>query len=161
MPIDKVTQLGARLLGERVSDLSSALKSANQFLLDSKSYRELLTAFGGAVIFDNGARFMSDERSPLNDKDGFQNLELLYGLGRGKYSIERQHEKYADELPKSFVPIGEAPGGNLICVDDTGAVYLWDHESQRDEGVWRVAVSVDARAHTSSPRHRSLFDKAP
>ena len=141
---DIVAQLGARLLGEKAADLDSALKSVERMLPASDRYREMLMAFGGAVVFDKGAKFTSDVRSPLNHKDGRQSLEVLYGLGSGKHSIEYQAARYENELPTSFVPIGEAPGGNLICVDNGGIVYLWDHESHPDEGLWRVSSSLDA-----------------
>lgn len=102
-----------------------------------------MLAFGGAVVVDNGAKFKSDEQSPLNGKDGYRNLEVLYGLGKGKDSIEANVARYAGELPESFVPIGELAGGNLICVDGDGAVQMWDHESPRNGETWRVAPSVD------------------
>jgi hypothetical protein len=143
MAHEKLSQLGARLLGEKPSDLELAIKSAERVLPMSDSYREMLLTFGGAVVFDNGAKFTSDEQSPLNDKDGYQSLEVLFGLGNGKNSVEHKIAQYADELPASFVPIGEASGGNLICVGSDGAVHLWDHESQRNEGTWRIATSVD------------------
>jgi len=143
MAYENLSQLGARVLGEKPSDLEQAIKSAEQILTVSDSYRDVLLTFGGAIVFGNGAKFTCDEQSPLNDKDGYQSLEVLYGLGNGKNSIEKKAAQYADELPASFVPIGEASGGNLICVDGGGAVHLWDHESQRNEGTWRIATSVD------------------
>jgi len=151
MAFDKLSQLGPRLLGEKSSDLEGAIKSAEQVLPISDSYREILLAFGGAVIFENGAQFKSDEPSPLNDKNGLQRLEVLYGLGNAENSIERETLRYHGELPTSFVPIGESSGGNLICVDGDGAVHLWDHESQRDEGTWRIAASIDEFVNRLEP----------
>ena len=143
MAYEKLSQLEARLFGDKPSDLEPAIKSVEQILPVSDSYRELLLAFGGAVVFDKGAKFTPDEQSPLNDKDGYQSLEVLFGLGNGKGSIEQKAKQYAGELPASFVPIGDASGGNLICVDGNGVVHLWDHESQRNEGTWRIATSMD------------------
>lgn len=143
MASGKLSKLGPRLLDEKSRGLERAIKSAEQVLPSAGSYRELLLTFGGAVVFDNGAKFTSDEKSPLNDKDGYQSLEVLYGVGNGKNSIEQKTAQYAGELPTSFVPIGESSGGNLICVDGDGAVHLWDHESQRNERTWRIATSID------------------
>jgi hypothetical protein len=95
-------------------------------------------------MFDNGARLVPDERSPLDGKDGYRSVDILYGLGSGRNSIERYAATYEGEVPPSFVPIGGAPGGNQICMDNQGAIYLWDHESNRDEGFWRIAPSMDA-----------------
>lgn len=139
-----LVQLGARSLDEKPSDLNAAFKSLGELVPVSERYRGALSAFGGAaIVFDKGARFIPDQPSPLNDKQGYQCLEVLYGMGADKNSIEQKAAQYVGELPASFIPIGEASGGNLICVGGDGAVYLWDHESERDEGVWRVAASVD------------------
>lgn len=143
MAFDNLSQLGPRLLGEKTADLQLAINSLAQIIPMSVSYRETLLGFGGAVIFENGAKFTCDERSPLNGKDGFQRLEVLYGLGNAENSIEEEASRYAGELPASFVPVGESSGGNLVCVDDNGVVHLWDHESQRNERTWRIADSVD------------------
>jgi hypothetical protein len=151
MAFDRLSQLGPRFLGEKSSDLEGEIKSAEQVLPISDSYREMLLTFGGAVVFENGAKFALDEKSPLNDKDGYQSLEVLYGLGNGKNSIEQKAAQYAGELPASFVPIGESSGGNLICVAGDGAVYLWDHEGQRNEGTWRIAASIDEFVNRLEP----------
>lgn len=143
MGYEKLSQLGPRLIGEKSSNLESEFKSIERLLPMTISYREALQAFGGAVVFESGAKFRSDEKSPLNDKDGYQTLEILYGLGDGKYSVRHKAAQYADELPASFVPIGETAAGNLICVASNGAVYLWDHESLRDGETWRIASSMD------------------
>lgn len=143
MTFDRLSQLGPRLLGGKFSESAGEINSVEQVLPLSNSYREMLLTFGGAVVFDNGARFVSDEESPLKDKFGYQSLEVLYGLGNGKNSIEQKAAQYAGELPASFVPIGESSGGNLICVAGDGAVYLWNHEGQRNEGSWRIAASID------------------
>jgi hypothetical protein len=143
MAQEYLSQLAARLLDEKSDDFGLALKSAEQVVPMSVSYRTILLQFGGAIVFDNGAKFTSDELSPLSDKDGYQTLEVLYGLGNGQHSILRKGEQYSGELLPSFVPIGESSGGNLICVDGNGGVHLWDHESLLDEGTWRIAASID------------------
>jgi hypothetical protein len=143
MAFTNLLQLGSRLLGDKIIDLELAIKSIEQILPMPCSYRETLVTFGGAVVFENGARFTCDERSPLSDKDGYLSLEVLYGLGKDKNSVERKVAQYAGELPPSFVPIGESSGGNLVCVDGSGAVRLWNHESQRDERACRIADSVE------------------
>lgn len=143
MAFERLSQLAPRLLSKKSSDLELAIKSAEHLLTMSGSYREILLAFGGAIVFDNGAKFTSDEQSSLSDKDGYLILEVLYGLGKDKNCIDQKAAQYAGELPASFVPLGESSGGNLVCVDGNGVVYLWDHESQRNEEPCRIADSVD------------------
>jgi hypothetical protein len=57
-----------------------------------------------------------------------------------------------------FVPIGEAPGGNLICVDSAGAVFLWNHESPRDESPCRIAENVDQFLARLEPDESQIGD---
>ncbi len=139
----KLSELGARLLGEKASNLGMAALDLESLLLVSPSYGELLTTIGGAIIFDNGAKYIPDEATPLTRTDGYNSLEVLFGLGNGKHSIRRAAQQYEGQLPPSFVPIGAAPGGNLICVDRTGIVFLWDHESQIGGHAWPVATSLE------------------
>ncbi|MFN9539674.1 MAG: hypothetical protein ACK6A8_10605 [Planctomycetota bacterium] len=74
MAFDRLSQLGPRLLGEKSSDLKGEIKLAEQVLPFSDSYREVLLTFGGAVVFDNGAKFASDDKSNLNYKGGYHSL---------------------------------------------------------------------------------------
>jgi hypothetical protein len=153
-----LNHLGARLLGQRVPDLASALESLDRIVPLSPFHRAVLAEIGGAIVFDRGARFTTDESSPLNDKHGYQNLEVLYGPGNGKDSVQCQAARYAGELPPAFVPIGGAPGGNLICVDSAGAMFLWNHESPRDESPTRIAECVDQFLARLEPDESQIGD---
>jgi hypothetical protein len=46
--------------------------------------------------------------------------------------------QYRDRVPADLLPVAHAEGGNLVCLslsgDDPGAVYLWDHEEEAEEG---------------------------
>ncbi len=140
----KLNQLGARRIGDKSTDTDSSLQLLAELLpISSLTHRAVLAEIGGAIVFDNGAKFTTDEPSPLNRKSGYQRLEMLYGLGDEENSLVREAKHYQGQLPPSFVPIGESPGGNLICVDGAGQVFLWDHESTNDQGVWKVADSFD------------------
>jgi len=143
MTHERMKRLGAQPLGAKTQDVVKAIEALENLIPVSRGYRTVLETFEGAIIFANGAKFRTDAPSPLNRKDGSQNLEVLYGPGNGKHSIRYHAERCADELPPRLIPIGETPGGNLVCVDGAGVVYLWDHESMRSEGLWRVASSVD------------------
>ena len=136
--------LQPRLIGEECDEVESALDRMERLFDLPDSYRMILKTIRGGVAFDLGARFKSDEPSPLADEQGFLGLEILYGPGDGRFGIERYVTRYEDELPPSLVPIGASFGGNLVCIDSkTGAIFFWHHESLRGEGTWRVAPSFD------------------
>lgn len=132
--------LGAKLFGRKTIDTDhneiDNLPSSGRFI-------DFLLAIGGAVIFDNGARYKPSEASPWTRANGYANLEMLYGLGDGEHTIKGALVKYASQLPPSCIPVGEAAGGNLICVDRTGAVHFWDHENGDKKQTWRIAPSLD------------------
>ncbi|MBZ0320168.1 MAG: SMI1/KNR4 family protein [Anaerolineae bacterium] len=54
------------------------------------------------------------------------------------YDILRNAEIFKDRMPPEFIPIGEDPGGNQICLvisgEDKGMIFFWDHEQEMDEG---------------------------
>lgn len=158
MNSEQLTRLGARLFGGRVADADVAIRAIADRIPQCAGLCATLSKFGGAIVFDNGAKFMTDEPSPLNDEHGYQSLEILFGPGDGKYSIEHQTARYAGEVPAAMVPIGEAPGGNLVCVDQDGAVYLWNHQSARDENLCRVAGNLDECLNRLEPDDSELGD---
>ncbi len=148
---NKMKQLGARPSGRTVGSAGDSLRQIEAVMPVSKDYRALLSEFNGPVVFDKGAKFTSDEPSPLNDSEGYQGLEVLYGLGTGKDTVLGQLARYRDSLPPGVVPVGEAPGGNLVCVDKSGVVLFWDHESPIDGKLWRVAAALDDFINTLTP----------
>ena len=158
MTFEKLLNLGPRLFKEKAKDLALVQKDIGPVATSSKIYRELLAFIGGAIIFDKGAMFTCDESSPLNDRNGNQRLEVLFGFGDSDYSIKKEALRYADQLPPSFGPIGESPGGNLVCVNGDGVVYLWDHESQYEQGIWRIAGSIDEFLNRLSPENPVIGD---
>ncbi len=54
---------------------------------------------------------------------------------------------YRDRLPPSLFPIGDDPGGNLICIEtqiSSAPIVFWDHEREGIANcVFRVADSFD------------------
>jgi cell wall assembly regulator SMI1 len=44
-------------------------------------------------------------------------------------------------LPATWVPIASDPLGNFVCLDATGVVHFWDHETER---VTPLAATFDA-----------------
>jgi hypothetical protein len=79
MSYEKMSKLGAILFGDKVDDLKSAMNRLDKLIRLPDRYREMPKAFGGALVFDQGAKLKLDEPSPLNDKSGFQS-EAIHSL---------------------------------------------------------------------------------
>lgn len=96
-----------------------------------KSYAEVLVRFGGSVSFGRSVRYRPKVMSPWAREDKSQSCESLFGL-EGKRNIFNQMNTYSGRLPSGTIPIGDAPGGNLVAMDlNTGHIYFWDHEKER------------------------------
>ncbi|OXJ32039.1 hypothetical protein CFB82_21560 [Burkholderia sp. HI2714] len=140
--LDKLTQLGA-------APIDLPLKTKTHLLADLEAqvgplpddYRNLLHHFGGDIEFTSFIKFRTDEPSPWAAEDGTDALEILYGLV-SKYGLSmlQMFETYKGRIPAGWIPIGEAPGGNQICLridtsDDSQSVGFWDHESEVGPGL--------------------------
>lgn len=72
--------------------------------------------------------------------DGIDSLEILYGLS-SKYgsTTPERFETYKGRIPADWIPIGEAPGGNQVClsIHPSGArsVEFRDQESEVGPGL--------------------------
>ncbi len=65
-------------------------------------------------------------------------VNVLFGIHDEEYdNLEEYADSLAGRLPKGFVPIGDDPGGNLLCIgtedEYRGKIYFWDHEDELDE----------------------------
>jgi hypothetical protein len=90
-------------------------------------------------------------------------IASFFGVGRPEddEDVIKVYEVYKDRVPSWLLPVADTDEGNLICIsirqEDEGAVYLWDHELEAQEGeppteenLTRVAYSF--RAFTSAIR---------
>jgi cell wall assembly regulator SMI1 len=96
-------------------------------------YKEFLLAHNGGRPKPN--RFPI--RGNRSDTQGI--LSWLYGIhDDGTYNLIDQAAMFQDRVPPELLPIGEDPGGNLICLTISGSnrnhVYFWTHEDEVDEG---------------------------
>jgi SMI1-KNR4 cell-wall len=153
---DKVEELGARLIGQKTSLATMDNRQVEPLLRLAPSYRDLLIAVGGGIVFDKGARYVPETVTPFTKADGYNSLELLYGLGNEQYSLTHKILEYNEQLPQFVIPIGEAPGGNLLCVNQSGSVLLWDHESPLDGKLWHVATSLESFIERLEPDESKL-----
>ncbi|HKP52978.1 MAG TPA: SMI1/KNR4 family protein [Chloroflexia bacterium] len=66
-------------------------------------------------------------------------LSWFFGINGGEYyDLMDNVRTYSDRVPSNLLPIGEDPGGNLICLSvlgsDKGTVYFWEREWEVLEG---------------------------
>ena len=70
----------------------------------------------------------------ISDKQGTSVVNILNGIGDMYDNLEKVMEIYKNRLPNSFIPIGDDPGGNVICLGIekpyNEAIYFWDHENE-------------------------------
>ncbi|WP_407701326.1 SMI1/KNR4 family protein [Virgibacillus dakarensis] len=77
-------------------------------------YKEFVKGYG-ETFFEEDVSFKPLEPSPTITKDGKQYFDGFYGL-MGENNIIQQIDDYEYRIPGSLIPIGECPGGNLICI---------------------------------------------
>jgi hypothetical protein len=100
----------------------------------SEEYKTYLQNYD-EVFFANSIIFkLKNSSANLNDI-GTQIFDGFYGV-TSKYdeTLLGQIKCYYHRMPTSLIPIGECPGGNLICLgvkgEFIGKVYFWDHENE-------------------------------
>jgi hypothetical protein len=128
----------ARSCGAKSLDVSRDLIHTEARLLFQipDLLRDLLIHFRTAVIFDEQVKFKPNSRSGVEDADGYLSLEILYGPSADTNSIRGRVSTYEGLMPPGIVPIGEAPGGDQICLETrTGRILLWLHEARSEPEV--------------------------
>lgn len=99
-----------------------------------KDYREFLLNYD-ETFYENEVTYKPLETSPWTSKEGTQVFEGFYGLS-SENNLFYQIEGYLNRMRDCMIPIGESPGGNLICIGVTesfiGKVYFWNPENERE-----------------------------
>ncbi|WP_160154007.1 SMI1/KNR4 family protein [Microbulbifer sp. ALW1] len=145
MLIESLKSLGARSLKDGSQDKLSISQVESELNVKfSDSYRSVLESYENSIVFDHGAIYKPVEKSPVDNTDGFQSLEMLYGL-QGDSNLVSRNKMYKGQIPKECVVIGESVGGNQVCLSRaSGKVYFWFHEAEiEDHSLFEVAESVN------------------
>ncbi|NCG69078.1 hypothetical protein GWJ21_14475 [Bacillus coagulans] len=136
---DIIVNLLTKLEVKEPKGLDTLLRGNKLALLEQKynislpnEYKTFLESYD-EIFFENDVSFKPIEKSSLTTKDGRQYFDGFLGL-ESKDSIFNYIESYKERMPDSLIPIGECPGGNLICIGVKepvlGKVFFWDHESE-------------------------------
>jgi len=142
--------LGAEGFGdaEILGSLQDALAAVEQELAYEfpVCYKQLLLHYRRAIFFKKGVVYVPEQASPFDDSDGFQDVELLYGLAAGDEGLLYRYEQFQHQLPERVITIGEASFGNQVCVvragPELGQVFFWYHEGESGENLYRIAKSL-------------------
>lgn len=128
--------LAPRVLGAPAPNPTAALAETERALdlALPGALRDLLSAYGGALLFDNGARFRPDHPSGREGRDGCLSLVSLYGPGDDDNGLRAMNRNYERQVPPMMAVIGDAPGGDQVCLErSSGQIYLWLHDAEDDE----------------------------
>lgn len=109
----------------------SSLLQANITLATELS--ELLNHFKGAIIFTRGAKFQTQSKIPTRDKEGYIDLDIIYGLNTDSNNIFLKNETYTNQIDNNLYVFGESGSGDQYCLNkNTGEVYYWYHEAEHE-----------------------------
>ena len=145
MLVESLIELGARALEEdsrNKCSISQVESDLNVTFTDA--YKSVLKGFDSSIVFDYGAVYKPAQKSPVDTYDGFQSLEILYGL-QGDSNLVNKNKMYKEQIPDDFVVIGESIGGSQMCISRrSGKIYFWFHEAEfEDNSLFEIAESVD------------------
>nr|WP_269412604.1 SMI1/KNR4 family protein [Lentibacillus daqui] len=95
-------------------------------------YKQFLRWYG-ETFFEKNIIFKPLEPPPTATEDGNQYFDGFYGL-MSENNINQQIDDYKNRIPGNLIPVGECPGGNLICIGVNGTsygkIYFWNHENE-------------------------------
>ncbi|WP_010094772.1 SMI1/KNR4 family protein [Ornithinibacillus scapharcae] len=118
-------------------------ESKNNIKLTKKYINFLLKWNGGKVIPN---LFM------ISNEQGPSVLNVFYGIGDMYDNLTDFIEIMDERLPVGFIPIGDDPSGNVICLGTKepyyDKIYFWDHELEPEDpndmsNMYFLANSID------------------
>jgi hypothetical protein len=109
------------------SDLSTFEEEHNLHL--TKQYKNFLLKWNGG--------FPEPNLFHISKEQGASVLNVFSGIGEMYDSLNDYIEILDDRLPEGFLPIGDDPAGNIICLGTKNLyyekIYFWDHEQEPDD----------------------------
>lgn len=73
----------------------------------------------------------------ISEEQGTSVVNVLNGIGNMYDNLDKVIDIYEYRLPEGFVPIGDDPGGNVICLGTKEPyyenIYFWDHEEEPED----------------------------
>ncbi|MBU8573803.1 SMI1/KNR4 family protein [Bacillus pumilus] len=108
----------------------------------SPDYKSFINECGECWIEENVYTYLKEKPVWLVGES--VPVELFYGLEQNDYDIREAIKTYKEQLPEQIIPIADAEGGDLICLDvseiNQGKIYFWDHELRdREQDLFLIA----------------------
>ncbi|WP_371017961.1 SMI1/KNR4 family protein [Pseudalkalibacillus sp. JSM 102089] len=73
----------------------------------------------------------------ISNEQGPSVLNVFYGIGDMYDNLTDFIEIMDERLPVGFIPIGDDPSGNVICIGTKkpyyDKIYFWDHEQEPED----------------------------
>lgn len=92
-------------------------------------YKRFLLKWNGGKVVPN--LFM------ISDEQGPSVLNVFYGIGDMYDNLTDFIDIMDERLPSGFIPIGDDPSGNVICLGTKvpyyDKIYFWDHEQEPED----------------------------
>lgn len=92
----------------------------------TEQYINFLLKWNGGKVVPN--LFM------ISNEQGPSVLNVFYGIGNMYDNLTDYIEIMDERLPEGFIPIGDDPSGNVICLGTKkpyyDKIYFWDHEQE-------------------------------
>ncbi|MBC1359129.1 SMI1/KNR4 family protein [Listeria booriae] len=111
--------------GKIKEDDIQKFESINGFVLP-KAYR--------LFLLENNGGETEPSTFFISENEGISVLNSFFGLGDIYENLQDFVEIYDERLPDGFIPIGNDPAGNVICVSinesSSDNIYFWDHEQE-------------------------------
>jgi hypothetical protein len=110
----------------------------------TERYVNFLLKWNGGKVIPN--LFM------ISNEQGPSVLNVFYGIGDMYDNLTDFIEIMDERLPVGFIPIGDDPSGNVICLGTKepyyDKIYFWDHEQEPEDpddmsNMYFLANSID------------------
>lgn len=153
-----------RVAYEQTTDIVKRLEAEISYALPT-AYAECLSAFNTTSGFNLEVTFPALEPSPWS-VNGKGRLKIWYANDDMGRNIWAARKTFLSQLPEGLLVIGEASGGNPICLDfrvSSVPVLFWDHEGPQlgdEEASNLYKIAPDFSSFVSS-LIASVDDKPP
>ena len=148
-----IDRLKARALrtGGGAADAISKLEKKAGMLLPTE-LTSLLKEIRNAVVFDSGAKFVPSNSTGRENAEGYLSVEVIYGGQSSSNGLDERNLVLKDKMPPGLIAIGEAPGGDQICLEKgSSKVFFWKHDVETGESVTEIASNMASFLNALEP----------